>query len=232
MILRVKFTKKNYLRYISHLDLIRLFQRTFNRANIPVSYSEGFNPHPKFSIANPLSLGVESEEEYMDIDLVEEIDIEKFIEDMNKVLPQDVQIIAGEYPKDVKPVNFIVDWALYEINFDLLKEIDLDTFKEKIDQWLKNDQIMIERLRKQGRRKVMREEDIKAFIKELEVVNLEDNIVTLKALLKSGDNGNLRPLDFIGAMDRDNNFGIDMDSIMLKRLGLFAQGEGHIYKPL
>ncbi len=91
MILRVKFTKKGYLKYISHLDLMRLFERGFRRAQIPIKYSEGFNPQPKFSIANPLALGIESEEEYMDINLHERIPIDEFIERMNRELPDDIK---------------------------------------------------------------------------------------------------------------------------------------------
>ena len=90
MIIRALFTKKNYLRYISHLDLVRLFHRTFNRSQLQIKYSEGFNPHPKFSIANPLSLGIESEGEYIDIELENDIKIDEFIDRMNKALPQDI----------------------------------------------------------------------------------------------------------------------------------------------
>lgn len=97
MILRVKFNKKNYLRYIGHLDLMRLFHRAFNKSGIKVKYSQGFNPQPKFSIGSPLSLGIESEEEYMDIDLEEKISEEKFIKSLNRVLPKDVQILDAKY---------------------------------------------------------------------------------------------------------------------------------------
>ena len=69
----------NYLKYISHLDLMRLFERTFNRIDAPIEYSQGFNPKPKISIASPLSLGIESEEEWMDIELLEKVDQEEFI---------------------------------------------------------------------------------------------------------------------------------------------------------
>jgi radical SAM-linked protein len=65
--LRIRFGRGEETRYISHLDLMRLWQRAFNRANIALAYSEGFNPHPRMSLAAPLALGVTSEAELMDV---------------------------------------------------------------------------------------------------------------------------------------------------------------------
>ena len=84
--MRVKFIKTGYLKYLSHLDLVRLFIRAFSRANIPVKFSEGFNPHPKFSIGNPLPLGTESLAEYMDIELIEDMDPKEFMQKLNPIL--------------------------------------------------------------------------------------------------------------------------------------------------
>ncbi len=232
MILRVKFTKENYLRYIGHLDLIRLFQRCFNRAGIELNYSKGFNPRPKFSIANPLSLGVESIEEYMDIDLLEEIEIEEFIIRMNSVLPDGIKILAGIYPKDNKPVSAIIDLALYEAKFKTSIDIKEEELSRIIKSWLKNEEIIISRFRKRKKVKILIQEDVKCLIKEVEVTKVENDIIYINALLSSSENGTLRPLDLIEAMNRDNNLGIDMESVMLKRLGLYIEGKDNIYKPI
>lgn len=109
MILRVRFNKKNYLRYIGHLDLMKLFQRNFSRVGIPIKYSEGFNPKPRLSIANPLSLGIESEEEYMDVDLEDKISVEEFIKKMNSALPKDVQIIDGKYLEKGDSISSLIE---------------------------------------------------------------------------------------------------------------------------
>ncbi len=232
MILRVKFTKENYLRYIGHLDLLRLFQRCFNRAGINLNYSKGFNPRPKFSIANPLSLGVESIEEYMDIDLVEEIDTDEFIIAMNSVLPVDIRILKAAYTTDTKPVSSILDLALYEIRFIIVGNIDEQSLINTINTWLENDEIMISRLRKKGKSKIMVQENIRNWIKDIEVVSVEYHRVIINALLSSSENGTLRPLDFIEAMDKDNKLEVDLESVMLKRLGLYIEGKDNIYKPL
>lgn len=232
MILRVKFTKENYLRYIGHLDLLRLFQRCFSRAGIELNYSQGFNPRPKFSIANPLSLGVESIEEYMDIDLVREMDIEDFITAMNNVLPEGIKILAAQYPKDTKPVSAILDLARYEIKCKTEINIRKEELSDIVNSWLENEEIMISRLRKRKKSKIMIEEDVKCLIKEVEVIEVDKNTIYIHALLSSSENGTLRPLDFIEAMNRDNNLEIDMESVMLKRLGLYIEGIDTIYKPI
>lgn len=231
LILRVKFNKKNYLRYLGHLDLMRLFQRSFGRADIPIKYSEGFNPKPKLSIANPLSLGIESEEEYMDIELEDKIPVEDFTQKMNVVLPPDVQIIDGKYLEKGDSISSLISWALYEINFDVLEIKDRESLENITDKWLSKEEIIIIKARKKGKIKVRNEENIKSLIRDMSIKELDENSITIKVILKSGDNGNLRPLDFIDAFNRDNNLDMDIDSIMIKRLALYAEKDDKIYKP-
>ena len=69
--IRLEFYKKGRMKYISHLDLIRTMTGALGRSEIPVYYSEGFNPHPKMVFALPLSVGCESICEYLDIKLLE-----------------------------------------------------------------------------------------------------------------------------------------------------------------
>lgn len=231
MILRVRFNKKNYLRYIGHLDLMKLFQRNFSRVGIPIKYSEGFNPKPRLSIANPLSLGIESEEEYMDVDLEDKISVEEFIKKMNSALPKDVQIIDGKYLEKGDSISSLIEWAVYEIRFNLLDSIDKTSFEGIIEEWLLKEEIIITRSRKKGRSKIEQQENIKEFIKEIKLKEIQNNAITIEVIIKSGDNGNLRPLDFMEALNRDNNLNMDIDSIMMKRLAMYTEKDGKLYKP-
>jgi radical SAM-linked protein len=88
--LRVRFTRGEELKYISHLDLMRLWQRALNRAGIALAYSEGFNPHPRMSLAAPLALGVTSEAELMDIVLVKFMSPHAFTAAVSRQLPQGI----------------------------------------------------------------------------------------------------------------------------------------------
>ena len=78
--------------YISHLDLMRLFSRAFRRASLPIKITEGFNPHPKFSIKKALKLGVESDNEEASTTLTEEVNNEEFKQRLQRQLPQGLEI--------------------------------------------------------------------------------------------------------------------------------------------
>lgn len=231
MILRTKFNKKNYLKYLSHLDLMRLFQRSFNRAEIPIKYSQGFNPHPKFSIANPLALGIESEEEYMDVEL-DYIPVEEFIHKMNGVLPKDIQIIKGEYLKKEESIDSLIAWAFYEIEFSIPNSIEETALEEMLKSWLNKDEILLTRIRKKGRKNVEKQVNIKNLIGNVVIKDINDKNISIDVLLKSGSNGNLKPTDFLDVLNRDNNLEIEQDTIEIKRISLFAEKDNNIYKPL
>ncbi len=90
--LRIRFSRGEELKYISHLDLMRLWQRAFNRAGIALGYSEGFNPHPRMSLALPLALGVTSEAELMDIVLEKFLSPHSFSAVVGPQLPRGITI--------------------------------------------------------------------------------------------------------------------------------------------
>jgi len=86
------FSKNGLMRYISHLDLMRLFMRSLRRSHLPLKISEGFNPHPKLSIKRALKLGIESENEEASIMLKELIKPQDFIERFQEQLPKGIEI--------------------------------------------------------------------------------------------------------------------------------------------
>ena len=90
------FSKKGAMKYISHLDLMRLFMRAMRRADLPLKMSEGFSPHPKLSLKRALKLGLESENEEASIILKEELSPEDFKERLEKQLPEGIEIKNAE----------------------------------------------------------------------------------------------------------------------------------------
>lgn len=86
------FSKKGIIRFISHLDLMRLLMRAMRRANFPLRLTQGFNPHPKLSLKRALKLGVESDSEEAGILLNEEITAPDFKERLQKQLPDGIVI--------------------------------------------------------------------------------------------------------------------------------------------
>ena len=102
----IKFTKGENIKFIGHLDLMRTIQRIIKRSGLPVEYSKGFNPHMALSIAQPLSVGVYSDGEYLDLVLTESLGVGEVIEKLNKVY--DVYICSGcvifNCPKESAPI--------------------------------------------------------------------------------------------------------------------------------
>lgn len=96
---RVKYTKMGNLKYISHLDLLRTMQRILLRSELPVWYSEGFNPQPKLSFGLPLSVGCESVCEYIDIRLTEPFSCEEVATRLTDAFPREMRIVSVYHPE-------------------------------------------------------------------------------------------------------------------------------------
>ena len=109
---RLLFTKTGRARYISHLDLMRTFQRAFSRAKISIKHTEGFNPHPFVSIALPLSVGFSSQCEILEFGLLEGTSYEEVPERLTAVMPEGI-VVHRCYPgerklKELSNVNYIM----------------------------------------------------------------------------------------------------------------------------
>ena len=110
--IRIKFRKVGSLQYISHLDLQRTFARVLVRAEIPMWYTQGFNPHAKVIFGLPLSVGTESECEYIDLRLDRDIPPEELRERLNRELTDEMQISQAYEPETTFRE---IAWADYEI---------------------------------------------------------------------------------------------------------------------
>jgi len=101
--LRVKFSRGEEIKFISHLDMIRLWQRIMSRANIPIAYSEGFNPHPRISLAAALALGVTSQAELMDIYLSRWVSPHSFSQAVTRQLVPGIGLLGTNVIPDTYP---------------------------------------------------------------------------------------------------------------------------------
>ena len=90
----IRFGKQSRLRFISHLDLQRFFQRALNRTGLPIAYSQGFSPHPLLSFGSALALGWTSEYEIIDVKLAVPMGKKRTEEAMRSALPEDLPVLA------------------------------------------------------------------------------------------------------------------------------------------
>lgn len=183
---RLRFAKQNRLKYISHLDINRAMARAFKRAEIPLWYTEGFNPHPYMSFSLPLSLGVESLCESVDIRIIGEIDNTQIKMKMNDVLPDDLKIMdVYDNFRDCSEIAYS-DYV-YKFQFK-----DNDTALKKIKSVLDSKELLACKKRKQGKRRVFKETDIKTFIDRYNV-SLREDMIVLNVRLFAGTEKNLNP---------------------------------------
>ena len=172
---RMCYNKIGYGRYISHLDLIRVFERTCRRAKIPVLYSEGFNPHPKFSFAPPLTLGFSSESEYMDMEIENNFngDLKTLF---NEHLPEGIIISEiKEISLPIESLDKAIQFAEYEVQiFD--KSINHSEFESELKSFLEREEIIVQRKTK-GKIRTL---NIRPYIKSIQVEKNKLHISTKK----------------------------------------------------
>ena len=130
MQLRMAFKKTGMIKFISHLDTIRLFNRAIQRAGVPILWSEGFNPHQKLSIAQPLSVGMESEFEVMDLEVEDGADPEKIKAMLNEALPEGMEIIEATADFDPKSVFERIAKTQYRFFFPAAHYGSVDELKK------------------------------------------------------------------------------------------------------
>ena len=183
---RLRFSKLGNLKYISHLDINRAMGRALKRAEIPLWYTEGFNPHPYMSFSLPLSLGVESLCESVDIRLIGDISNDEIKKRMNSVLPDNLKIIDVY---DTFRDNSEIMYSDYVYKFQFL---DNELALSKIKSVLDSPEIMALKKGKQGSKRVFKETDIKAFIDKYNI-SIRDDLIVLNIRLLAGTEKNLNP---------------------------------------
>ena len=176
---RIKFSKTGSLKFISHLDLQRTMQSSFLRSKLPIYYSEGFNPHPKVVFSPPLSVGVSSLTEFVDVKMLENVSFTEIMEKLNASFPKGLR--AHEcYTPETKFND--VKWGLYEIKYELAGEIPADIC-EKAKTALTAEEINVEKFSKKTGAKTV---NIAGGVRFCSA-ELEGNILTVRAKLSCDD---------------------------------------------
>lgn len=230
--MRSRFYKKGDMVFISHLDLIRVFERAVRRAGIPVAYTQGFNPHPIMAFATALGIGVASEGEYIDIQLSDDMDSELFMSRLNSVLPDGLEIIKSKKISDkAKSLMSIVCSSIYLVKLKTKRLLNETDVKQYIEDLLDREVIIERKQRKQkrGQRKKkpeFREINIRPLIRDIELFLLNEYEILLKMHLAAGSRGNLKPEVVVDKLHELAGLPIEEYETRIKRLDLFADREG------
>ena len=190
---RLLFEKKGNAIWISHLDLMRVFQRSFKRAGLPLTHSQGYNPRPSVSIALPLSVGVESACELLDFELDGyEVSCEEMRDRLNETLVSGVKVLeVYEEARKLKHLAYL----------DCVVTLEYDNGAPAADavaELFRRETLFVE---KKSKANGIQDQDILPMIRSLNVEQTDSQTLTISARVCC-QNPTLNPMQMVAAIDR------------------------------
>lgn len=223
---RFRFSRDAGLKYIGHLDVLRLFERALKRTGLLVSHTQGFNPRMKLVFGLPMALGLTSSSEYADIELDEEITPDAFMEVMNRHLPVGIRVMAaGSIQKSDNIMNLIAA-ARYDITVFPELSIAREEMVEMVHRVLESEHLLVMKKTKKG----LREVDIRPLIYSLTAGKDGDDAWVLGAFMSAGSSDNLRPELVMDAFQKVTGTTLSIHSI--HRKALYVSHENAWLNPL
>ncbi len=209
MKVRVKFKKHGPIRFIGHLDVMRFFQKCIRRAELDIAYSAGFSPHQIMSFAAPLGVGLESNGEYMDIELTTVSSSQDMISRLNAASVAGIEIIGMKaLPEGAGNAMASVAAAGYTIRFRPGRELSFD-IATKLPEFMAKEQILITKETKKSTLEV----DLKPGIYEFQIK--EDG--SLYLLVDASSAGNIKPATVIEAFAKMFGASLAENALMITR---------------
>jgi radical SAM-linked protein len=192
---RISFAKGGELKYISHLDLTRTWERIFRRAVLPVAYSQGFNPRPRFQIAAALPVGVTGRAELVDIWLVESVKPDDVLARLQSAVPPGLDVLSAK-EVDLRAPSL----QSQMVAADYMAHIESDEPVEGIDtrvQALLNAPTLLRQRQHKGR---LQSYDLRPLIQTIDVQPAGEGRVRLVMRLQSSPQGAGRPDEVLDAL--------------------------------
>lgn len=222
----IKFSKEGTIRYISHLDLLRLFKRSFKRVGIKLQYSQGFNPHPKMSFAQPLSLGYTSIGEYLEFETTDSLPPNEILEKINSVMPEGVEVLTcSELTGNGKTLAALTEYADYEITIPVQTSLK-ENWNDLIKNYMEQGQILVQKHQKKSGKDI--ELNIKPMISELDVA-VNNNNITITSRLAAGSTANLSPEILIESFCNFAGLPYDRSEISVRRKEIYFQNSDRLF---
>lgn len=186
--LRIRFSRGEELKFISHLDIMRMWERVLRRAQIPLAYSEGFSPHPRISLAVPLALGVTSDAELMDIYVTRWVSPHWFTANASRQLPPGVKIL-GAYPVALSMPSLQSQVRQAEYKTEVVTETEPEGIKSAIAHLLALERLPWHHQRDTGERNY----DLRALIDDIWLIDWREASGVIGLRLRCDSSGSGRP---------------------------------------
>ncbi len=230
MRVRLKYSREGPCRFLSHLDMVRVFLRAMRRGRLPLAYSQGFNPQPRLAFAAPLPVGTAAWGEYLDVYLTAPMETEKLLEVLNREMPPGLKVLkAREVLEKGDSLMALVNTFQYRIELPGTAREAAAAALEKIKE---APRVPVRRKTKKG----PQERDIKPYIKRIHLVEDRGPGESgeqgaeqgenrgqgwyLALILTAGPRGSVRPNEVLSAL------GMEEKDALITREGVYiAEGE-------
>ena len=230
MLIRMQFCKTREGRFLSHLDLMHTWERVIRRSQLPLAYSQGFNPHPKINFASACAVGTTSDGEYMDLELTQELPVEQVEEMLQAVMPpafrvSAMKVVTGKAPS----LMSIIQRARYVLRLELVEEAAQEQLDAAVERFWQQEEIVIYRYKKNSKDK--KPVNIRPGVYELELT-AEGKNALLHILVQCGNEGNIRPEEVAYGL-MATGMPMVQHVVRIHRLGLYVLDEkGALLSPL
>ena len=192
--IRARFRKGERVRHISHLDVLRYWERAIRRAELPLLYSQGFTPHPKIAFAAPLPLGFIGEGEIIEVLLQERVPLDRFAADLSGQTTPDLELRdVTEVALGLPALPTLLRWADYRLALDGVTPADAS---ESVNAFLATETFP---WRQERDGKKAREYDLRAGVASLRVEDEQGGAV-VEARLSCGQELTVRPEQLVAAL--------------------------------
>ena len=213
MRLRIRLAKVGLARFLSHLDLQRTVERGLRRAELPLAFTQGFNPHPRISYASALATGTSSEGEFLDVDLTEPVDPADFLARANLQLPQDVRLLeARPAPEGGDSLMAQINAAAYRLT---VEGADQAALEAAVAAFLAAGAVVVTREGRSGPRPV----DIRPQVYDLAFSGPGE----LRTVVQTGSEGNLKPEEVLAGLAQLSPNLAGADLALTHRLMLYRR---------
>lgn len=214
--LRFRFSRSEELKYIAHLDVLRLFERSIKRAGLPVAYTQGFNPRPRIVFGLPMSIGLTSDCEYADIEFSADISPDGFVETINKSLPEGIHVEEAVPRTSGDNIMNQITAARYEITFETEVPLASSEIDNLVHSFMSREEIVVPKKTKKGMRPV----NIRPWIYSLSAYVKDGALIVMDAFLSAGAENNLRADLLLEAFSRET--GVKCHIMSIHRKVLYA----------
>ena len=204
---RINYEITGSLAFLSHLEVMRLWQRAMLRSHLPIAWSNGFNPRPKLSLGPARNVGVEGLSEYLDAEFNGIVKSGELVEKLNGILPEGVRILkAREIPAGTKMLEAVINEAVYKVTF--LNGMPADA-SEKVKALMDSEQCLYLRKSPTGEKEI----DLRSY---LSGIDLKGDTMFLS--VKTGTSGSLRVAELLTVL----GYWDIIKDIKIQRMGLFV----------